>query len=342
MVLISGYYGCRNNGDEAVLAALCEELTALGIMREQITVLSGDPDQTGQAHGVKAIGRFNLPAILLAMKNNKIFISGGGSLLQDSTSWRSLPYYLGLIEIALLFKLKVIVYGQGIGPVNRSLYHQWIRRAFQRVDELSVRDENSANLLVDWGIDTNKIVVASDPVFNLFNGDSTSKLAGVSLNIRPYAGWKDDLFQWSKLTCTWLEQLNRPVYFVAIGPGDLLIGQELQREVPQMHVVPTHNWQEAFKYMSRTELSISMRLHGLIFAAIGGSLAVGIDYDPKVSAIGKQLGAKVWPLKPEANLTDDLKDLLHNKVSYTQQLAVGIQHLKQLNGQYRKLIRRQL
>ena len=101
MILVSGYYGFKNSGDEAMLAALCEDLEVLNIARENIVVFSGNPNYTRRIHRVKAVSRNNPMEIIKAFKGGKLLISGGGSLLQDSTGHLTVPYYLGMIELAL-------------------------------------------------------------------------------------------------------------------------------------------------------------------------------------------------------------------------------------------------
>ena len=86
MILVSGYYGFDNLGDEAILAALCQDLAALGVSRREIAVPSGNPAKTAALHGVTALGRFDLPGIWRALSSARCLISGGGSLLQDVTS----------------------------------------------------------------------------------------------------------------------------------------------------------------------------------------------------------------------------------------------------------------
>ena len=116
-VVISGYYGSRNAGDEAMLAAMVEVLSDLD-PKVNITVISANPQDTRQRHGVKAVGWLDLAGILGALRHGDILLSGGGSLLQNVTSRRSLYYYLLIIWLAQLLGTPVMLYAQGIGPIN--------------------------------------------------------------------------------------------------------------------------------------------------------------------------------------------------------------------------------
>lgn len=125
MILVSGYYGFGNLGDEAILAALCQDLVSLGISRRQIVVPSGNPQQTAAEHGVSVLGRCDLKGIWRVLSSARCMVSGGGSLLQDATSKRSLPYYLSLVELALLRRVPVVMYAQGLGPISSGPYKSW-------------------------------------------------------------------------------------------------------------------------------------------------------------------------------------------------------------------------
>lgn len=112
-VLISGYYGFKNFGDEAILSVLVTHLKEVGA---DITVLSSDTDYTAKKYSVNSVRSFDMVNVLKEIQNTDVLISGGGSLLQDVTSLKSLVYYSFIIALALLLNKKVIVFAQGIGP----------------------------------------------------------------------------------------------------------------------------------------------------------------------------------------------------------------------------------
>lgn len=347
MILVSGYYGYHNSGDEAVLAAICADLTALGIERNRIIVFSGAPQETEQLHRVHAVSRYNPQALVSAFKHGKLLISGGGSLLQDSTGPFTVPYYLGMIKLALAFGLKVIVYSQGIGPVRNPIYQRWISKTFQRVDGISLRDHYSVELLQNWGVNPERITLAADNVFNTLTVDAVDnknqeKTDAISVNLRPYNRWREDFSEWVDLIRTWILEHRWSVHFVALGPGDEELARELMREIPQLTLIIPDNWQEAYNFLRKTEFCVSMRLHGIIFAALGGTLPIGLNYDPKIRAICEQLGIKFRSAAPSCELTDDLQDLRQNEFTYRRQLASKVENLQRLSLNNRRLIEAQL
>ena len=117
-IAVSGYYGFNNFGDEAILKTLVQELK---LYSTEITVFSKSPALTSSRLGVSAVYTFDFFNIFRTLKSVDVLISGGGSLLQDSTSLKSLFYYLGVILVALFFRKKVVIFAQGIGPINNFL-----------------------------------------------------------------------------------------------------------------------------------------------------------------------------------------------------------------------------
>ncbi len=169
-IVISGYYGFKNSGDEAVLksilTALEQEGQAAGVKINPV-VLSIDPEWTEAMYGVKSVHRMRLGEVRQAIKESDGLISGGGSLLQDATSPKTIPYYLGILKLAQWLGKPTFIYAQGVGPVNRKLFHPMIRSVFRKCSYISVRDTQSGELLQTMGISAESIQVVPDPVMGL-------------------------------------------------------------------------------------------------------------------------------------------------------------------------------
>jgi polysaccharide pyruvyl transferase WcaK-like protein len=169
-IAISGYYGFRNSGDEAVLRsillALEEQGSAQGV-RVQPVVLSADPESTSAMYGVEAAHRMRPADILRTLRGCDGLISGGGSLLQDATGAMTIPYYAGIMKLAQLLGKPTFAYAQGIGPVNRRWMDPLIRGIMKRSAYVSVRDAESAALLARIGVKADRIEIVPDPVMGL-------------------------------------------------------------------------------------------------------------------------------------------------------------------------------
>ena len=169
-IALSGYYGFDNSGDEAVLQsilfALQEQGREQGVKIEPI-VLSANPEKTSAMYGVKAYHRMKPGSLIRALREADGLISGGGSLLQDATSSKTIPYYLAVLKIAQWLGKPTFIYSQGIGPVSRPMFYGWIRSIFQRCSYVSVRDTESAELLGKMRLPRERITVVPDPVMGL-------------------------------------------------------------------------------------------------------------------------------------------------------------------------------
>lgn len=169
-LVLSGYYGFRNSGDEAVLLSILNALDQAGedqgVFVEPI-VLSGDPTWTARQYGVWSVPRMKLREVREAIAASDGVISGGGSLLQDATGLGSIPYYLGILEMARWARKPTFVYAQGIGPVKRRMFGPFIARAMRKASYVSVRDAESAALLAGFGVPEERVAVVPDPVMGL-------------------------------------------------------------------------------------------------------------------------------------------------------------------------------
>ena len=128
-VVISGYYGFSNAGDEAVLSAIISELQNARPNEIDITVLSASPEDTASTYGVAAAPRMSRKDVDKAIDDCDMLISGGGSLLQDVTSIRSLLYYLWIINKALKKHKKVMILGQELAHSNMAYHDGWYQKS---------------------------------------------------------------------------------------------------------------------------------------------------------------------------------------------------------------------
>ena len=177
-VVVSGYYGFRNLGDEAVLLAMLDAFQKQWAQREKerpgapsralkVIVLSNDSGQTKELYGVEAVNRWQLKEVYRVLRAADLFVSGGGSLLQDITGIKSLFYYLGVVWLALKLKKPVVFYAQGIGPVHTLTGQFLVRKIANQARLIIVRDEQSAKDLARMGIDRPPVHVTVDAALGL-------------------------------------------------------------------------------------------------------------------------------------------------------------------------------
>lgn len=294
-VVLSGYYGYGNIGDEAVLGGICASLRQV-IGDIDITVLTRNSEVTNRLHSdVKVADRNNPLSILKAIKNSDLLISGGGSLLQDATSQRSSFYYLMILKIARFLHKKRMIYSQGIGPLNGEAVRKAVSFELSKANSITVRDDDSASLLQDIGIDPEMIETVADPAFvveadyesadNILrqNGLPSGQLLGVCL--RPWTGMETFLPQITSGIESFCQQTGMtPVLIPMQDSQDTEITEQIGIGTT---IECNGDFRLAKGLISRCSLIISMRLHSLIFAAAEGVPFLSVSYDPKVTSFAK-------------------------------------------------------
>jgi polysaccharide pyruvyl transferase CsaB len=294
--VISGYYGFKNVGDDAMLMAIIDNLKMYK-NDIRIMVLSKNPIETRRTYNVDAANRVNLIQILSIMRNSKLLISGGGSLIQDNTSTRSLIYYLGMIWLAKKMKMKVMIYANGIGPLNKKNNRNLTRCVVDKIDVITLREQLSYKELVNLNINKPKILVTADPAFTIQpeNAEHTNYLL-LDEGIDPNASfigisvrkWYDhDKYEntLANIADYIIETYGINILFIPMHyPGDLVIIKNIRNKMKNKSYAITkkHSVSEVLGVIGKTEMLIGMRLHALIFAASIGVPIVGIVYEPKV------------------------------------------------------------
>ena len=307
-VLISGYYGFDNCGDEAVLLAIVHCLKTL-IPDIRIVVLSNNPKKTKALYTINAVNRWNPIRLALELISCRLLISGGGSLLQDVTSSKSLRYYLAIIKMAAIFRKKVIIYSQGIGPLNDEKNRMRVFRTLRRCHAITVRDERSAGLLKELGVKRD-VQVVSDPVIALSLEDVES--AGVEDQLRGLIASDDSRKDKKPLLMAAVRQWGDCKYIAPVAefldkqakggwdvllvsahyPSDLDAANTIKNLMTERPLILDKclTAKEFIALTARADRVFSMRLHGLICAFAVGTPMIGLSYDPKVDAFMEQSG----------------------------------------------------
>ena len=282
--VVSGYIGFDNFGDEAIQCVLTKKLKSDGA--EKITLISSNPKKTAELYGVNSCPMLKfLPSIL----ESDVLISGGGSLLQDVTSLKSLIYYLSVIYSALIFGKKVEIFAQGIGPINSKIGQFLTKFALKRADKITVRDIKSQELLQSWGI---KSDLVKDPVFELELPRKNNKgIVGVQL--RKFDGVNEEF----------LDKLANEVYkrfsdkkIVILSLQDNIdsdicgnFSEKLKNKgLTNIEVLKELSVNDVIDVISDMEYLIAMRFHANVIGIKSGVKTLAVNYDPKVEKLAKE------------------------------------------------------
>ncbi len=316
-VILSGYYGFGNMGDESLLSVIATSLNEAcpGV---RITALTQNPKEDQERTGLHCIRRIAPGQIWRAMGQGRLFLSGGGSLLQDATSGKSLQYYAALLRMAGKRGMKTCLYANGIGPIQRERNRVLTGRVVAGCDMISVRDPVSRDELVAMGVPADSIRLSADPAFllplpeemtarrirnRLGVGDlpaggyvvlSLRRLGRPGKKTGMKTGTKQNTAGDNRLVLEmtrFCDQLYRetgliPVLVPMQSQNDDMVCQGvLERSTAPVRLVCPASATEMLAVIMPSRLAVGMRLHCLIYAATAGVPVMGLSYDPKIDAL---------------------------------------------------------
>ncbi len=347
-VVISGYYGFHNSGDDAILSAI------IGSLREKcpninIVVLSRNPRETAKNHNVDSIDRFNFFKIFLVLRRTKLLISGGGSLLQDVTSSKSLFYYLSVMRIAKLCGTKVMLYANGIGPILKKGNARHVKHAVNRADLVTLREKASRDELSRFMEESVPVFVTADPVYALEDGNeaeiqSALSRAGVSGSTEYFVvsvrEWKSSDKEMTRKLAELCDAISKkhglfPLIVPMQDIYDKKISQEIAEKIKcdcgllECGLSP----KTLIGVVAKSKLVVGMRLHTLIYAVKSNVPAIALDYDPKVAAVMEAAGQS-YSMKVEEISLDRLTEFVDEIMSNHEEIR---NQLQEKSSQYRVL-----
>lgn len=347
-ILISGYYGFNNIGDESILRTVIDNLREK-LPQTDITVLSQSPAQTSEKYGVKAAARMDPWAILRSVRQCDMLISGGGSLLQDATSSRSILYYLFLLRLAQLMRKRTFIYSQGIGPITSPRNRRYTAKVLRKADGIVVRDSKSRSLLLELGVPDRLIHVTADPVIRVKAPD-----AALGEKILESEGCPRHTGQ---LTVGWavrarkpnkafLEEVRRSIVWLREEWGaqsvlipffydeDLCVCKSIAGDLDGKAGCLQNKYlsEETLSIIGCMDVLVGVRLHSLIYSAIMGVPMIGVSYDPKVDSFLSSIGQPT-PFTVEDFSLEKFKEAFRQTMDHREEIRrTTAQHLDSLRA----------
>lgn len=304
-VVICGAYGRGNAGDDAILEAIVHEMREIAPERT-IVVMSRRPRETKLIYRTSAVYTFNIFQLRRLFRHAALYINGGGSLMQDVTSTRSLWYYCYTLWAARRYGCKVMMYGCGIGPINRKINRRMAATAIDNsVDLITLRDDMSRTELERMGVSKPEIYLSADPTIILSPApwevvnlalehegiDPNGKYIGFGLR-----NWKglDAALSEIVVAANYAYQKHglTPVFVPIEYPNDLPPAEQVgaRLKCPWHSVKHRYPMETIIGILARMKTVIGIRLHALMFSAGQGVPVVGLSYDIKVDGFLKYIG----------------------------------------------------
>lgn len=344
-VIISGYYGFGNTGDEAILSAMIKALQKY-IKDVEITVISKDSRKTTTQHCVKAVQRNKPIDILKAIWESDLFISGGGGLIQDVTGVSTIQYYLGMVLLAKILKKKVMYYAQGIGPVKTDKGKKITKFITNMIDVVTLRDDESKKCLIEIGVKSPPIFITADPVMAL-EPESGERIDNILLDegikkdgfkigvsIRPWKTSTDYIKIISNVADRLADEYNAEIVLIPFQKSqDLEICMQVKKTIKGKSTVIKNEYspQELQGLIGRMDILMGMRLHSLIFGSTLNVPMIGIVYDPKVKNFSELIGTSSISLEDmtEENFYSMIKDVYTKREEIKKKIEKNMNELKE-------------
>lgn len=308
--VLSGYFGFKNFGDEAILSVIIKKLKEYN---HRITVISSNPKYTmSKFKHIRSVYTFNISDIIGSIAKSDYLISGGGSLLQDTTSFKSLIYYLFIIFLGLLLRKKVIIFAQGIGPISNPLGKILTKLLLKQCTYVSVRDLKSFELLKQWGIDSELLC---DPIFST-KIDETEKNNTLAIQLRNFHTMNEDFIdRLAQKVC--LEFSDKKVEIYSFQDQiDLEVCEKFQKALNMLNpdietkIYSDLTDEQTISQISQCEYMIAMRFHAIIIGLLAGVKTMAINYDIKVEKISSEFNLPILSLQKEfKNQFKELKEI---------------------------------
>ena len=290
-IFISGYYGFGNMGDEGILASMITQIKN-ELPDSLIYVLTADRESLEHYKNsdVRPVPRANILAIFAALLSADLFISGGGSLLQDHTSKRSLFYYCLLLHLAKLCRCKTAILANGIGPLkSKSL----CRLTLLCADRISFRDSVSYAAAKSLAEKHPDISLSADLAFSYpFHTVKRPFLSCLcALSGKPFfavslrkcdRGEKICEGEILKAIEHYKKRGYAPVFVPMQESFDLEICQRMAKASGGV-VADVRSLGDMLFLLEKSSFAIGMRLHFLLTAAIAGVPFIPLSYDCKIN-----------------------------------------------------------
>lgn len=281
-VVMFGAYGFGNLGDN-LLAGYYRDLLYQAFPEASRICLTAAPLKGELLPGEVFCPRWRAPQLLAPIRPGDLWIGGGGSLLQNVSSRRSLGYYLALMAAARRRGARVVLLGQGYGPVEGGVWQTAVRKVLSRVEFVETRDEAAWMALRQMGVETARLGRVVDPVWSLPIPDPIRRGENRMLIMR-----REDRSMAGELRQILSQHgRDRNIKVTVLAPCDEMVLRNAFGERFHGRIESLLGFWDA---VQGVEFLLSSRLHGLILAALAGVPVVGMGRDPKIRSLCEELG----------------------------------------------------
>lgn len=306
-VLLGGYYGFDNLGDDALLRAAITRVKAT-YPDTPICALTAKGKKDSLKFGVRCAKRYSPTSLRREIRKAAVVVFGGGTLLQNGTSRRSILYYLSILLYAQKNGVPCELWGNGIGNIGGRYYRRKTARALSGCRYLEFRDRASAKeaerMLREFGSNIPQISVSDDLASHLepcseerlsyilsrLGLDRTAPIAVVAVRGTEKQGFKNVMERHVSVIVA--EKLT-PVFIPMFPDEDLELCRNICKRRGGVVAYPL-SVSDAIGLIGHATVVLAMRYHACVFAKRMGTPFVGYGSEPKIERFCRERGGKYF------------------------------------------------
>ncbi len=306
-VLLCGYYGFGNMGDDLLL------MSSLKKAKEKyrniaVCALTNGGRRESDRFGVRCASRRNIFTVTREIKKADVVVFGGGTLIQNNTSRRSLWYYIFILKYAQKAGKRVELWGNGIGNIKGFISRRAAAGAIAGCHFVSLRDKASfmrmKELLGEHSFALPPVIIERDLAFGLLSKNSdTHELLRRELGIEdskriaiiiPRGAERGDSTEALEMWAEHLRASGIKLVFVPMYPKqDMRLCEAMSKKLSGKLAYPVTQG-EAFSLIRSADVVCSMRYHGLVLAADAGVSFIGFGEEEKIKSFCRENGGAFY------------------------------------------------
>lgn len=347
-ITLLGSSSGRNAGDAALMSAImdCVDAACGERLLYEIPTIKPGFVRENYANRTRAVGMlpWNLSVKMLGLPTYRSVMRTDLTLIFDAILFdRSLfnPLFNFLSTLYLLLPLarkrgkKMGFYDVGTGPVNTPLGRRMLRELSDLMDFITVRDQDSYDILMDIGVKNPRILLAADAAVNVQPSDDARcaqilerhglkpgepfLAANINVYLDTWAGPGRKPMTREQFVNAYVAAMDRvmgqldvPVVFVTTQHADVGLNREViarlrRPERTRMITNVEYSHYDIKGVLGKAELLCGMRLHSMILASSALTPIAGLAYQPKVDHYFRTLGLEKHSMSFDAFSADSLE-----------------------------------
>lgn len=358
MIVINGYYGAGNFGDDIILLSIIYSIRDCNIEDEICVVAINEDKVPKNCENITVIKRSNIEALIKKIQDCDLLITGGGGIFQDYSGFdinrhilkrdRGIDFYTVPVETAYIMEKPIMVYAVGVGPIKDRQYERFFKWILNLPNIITVRDKTSLDLINQ--IESNcDVRLTADPAVNFMQRHENYKTSNSEYKGCIGVCLRDWFLMKGKDEYRFIEELSRSIdyiiekynLFVVLFPfctskKDKILIEKVYANVEHKEKIKLKldiNMDEALEIISNIEILIGMRLHSIITASSIGIPVIGINYDDKIKEYMESLNMGNFNINLEdidyKTINIKIDELIFNYYSIFNKINKNIKKLKE-------------